>query len=113
MAKAWKVEVDEGALRAFLAENKPVRDFLIGVGQQVASEAQATASDAENGAGGTIDGYAAAGFSVEWKRGVKRPEIHVNSNADGRIAEAAHFNSQRKNGVGHLRAALYKFTTRG
>lgn len=113
MAKV-KIVFDEQALTNLVAQNKYIRDELVGTAQKVAAEAQATASDAENGSGGKISGYSDAGFSVEYQsRGGKRPRVNVKSNADGETAIAAHFNSQRKNGIGHLRAALYKFTTRG
>jgi len=75
----------------------------------VANKARATASDAENGSGGTISTYASSGFKVEVKKGNKRNEYRVVSNADPKVSLAAHFNSQRKNGIGHLRAALYAF----
>lgn len=114
MANAWKVVVEEGALAEFVATNKPLRDELVSVAQKVASEAASTASAAENGSGGSIDGYAAAGFSVQYEsRGSKRPRINIVSNADPKISMAAHFFTQRRDGVGHLRAALYKFTSRG
>lgn len=113
MAKA-RIVWDESAFAEFVSRNKYIRDALVYTAQDVASEAQATASDAEGGPGGTIDGYAAAGFSVVYQsRGGKRPRVNIVSNADGETAMAAHFNSQRKDGVGHLRAALYKFTGRG
>lgn len=113
MAKV-RIQFDEGAFAEFIARNKYIRDALVYTAQDVAAEAQATASDAENGAGGRIDGYASAGFSVDFEsRGNKRPRVNIKSNADGDTAMAAHFNSQRKNGVGHLRAALFKFTGRG
>lgn len=113
MAKI-KIVYDEGALAEFVARNKPIRDLLVHTAQGVAAEAQQTASDAENGAGGSIDGYAAAGFSVVYDgRGGKRPQVLVKSNADSKTATAAHFHTQRRDGIAHLRAALYKFTQRG
>lgn len=113
MAKV-KIVFDEAEFTQFIRENKYIRDELVHTAQAVAAEAQATASDAENGTGGKISGYADAGFSVVYEsRGSKRPRVNIKSNADGETAIAAHFNSQRKHGVGHLRAALYKFTSRG
>lgn len=109
--KVKKIEYDEGALAEFLQENKKVKDLLMDIGNKVRAEAEATASDAENGTGGEITGYASSGFKVEYLRRSKRPIVKIISNADGKTATAAHFNSQRKNGIGHLRAALYKFTT--
>lgn len=111
---ATRVIVHEEGIAAFLQMNKPVRDMLIGVGQKVQANAQATADDAQNGAGGRIDGYAQAGFSVEWEsRGGKRPRVNVRSNADTETATAVHFYTQKRDGVAHLRAALYKETVRG
>lgn len=113
MAKV-KIIYDEQALTDLVSKNKYIRDEMVGVARKVASEAQATASEAENGPGGRLDGYADSGFSVEYEsRGGKRPRVNIKSNAPGDVALAVHFNSQRKTGVGHLRAALYKFTQRG
>jgi hypothetical protein len=107
-AGGTRVIVDEAAISIFLQQNKPVRDLLVSTAQAVASEAQATASDAENGPGGTITGYASAGFSVEWEsRGGKRPRVNIVSNADPETTTRAHFYTQRRDGVAHLRAALY------
>lgn len=114
MAKGVRIVYDEQALADLVAKNKYIRDELVGTAQKVAAEAQATASDAEGGSGGRIDGYAAAGFSVEYEsRGGKRPRVNIRSNADGETALKAHFHTQKKYGVAHLRAALYKFTYRG
>lgn len=113
-AGSVRIIVDEAAVAEFVAQNKYIRDEIVGVAQKVASEAAGTASAAENGAGGRIDGYAAAGFSVQYEsRGNKRPRVNIVSNADPKISMAAHFHTQKRDGVGHLRAALYKFTTRG
>lgn len=114
MAKV-KVVVHADALRDWLASNKPVRDLLVHTAQDVADEAQATASSAEEGSGGRIDGYASAGFDVKWVNGSgsKRPQVRVYSNADTETATAAHFHTIIRDGVAHMRAALYKFTNRG
>lgn len=113
-AGSVRVIVDEAALADFVAKNKPIRDLLMNVAHDVQAEASSTASAAEKGPGGRIDGYAAAGFSVKWEqRGGKRPRVIIQSNADGETALKAHLYTQIVNGVGHLRAALYKFTTRG
>lgn len=112
MAKSVKVQYDAEDMRAFLKANKPIRDLLMSQGQAVATEAQDTASAAEGGPGGRIDGYAAAGFSVSWHQ-QGRPQVRIASNADPSVITAVHFHTQKKNGVAHLRAALYKFTQRG
>lgn len=109
-----KVVIHEDALSAFVSKEKGIRDALVGVAQDVAKEAQATAQSAQKGPGGRIAGYAEAGFSVVYEsRGAKRPRVNVVSNADPMTALAAHFYTFRRDGVGHLRAALYKFTRRG
>lgn len=84
------------------------------IGSQVAAEAQATAQDAQKGPGGTISGYAEAGFDVVWEpRGGKRPRVVIKSNASPETALRVLFYTQKKWGVAHLRRALYKYTTRG
>lgn len=109
-----KVIVHEEGIAAFLEENPAVKAQLMGVAGSVAAEAQATADSAQKGPGGRIDGYAEAGFSVEWEaRGGKRPRVNVVSNADPKTALAVHFYTQKRDGVAHLRAALYRFTRRG
>jgi hypothetical protein len=106
-----RVIVDEAGLAQFVELDPGVREALMGTAHQVAAQAQATASDAENGAGGRIDGYADAGFSVEWEsRGGKRPRVNIVSNADSETATAVHFYTQKRDGVAHMRAALYAVT---
>lgn len=113
MAKV-KIVYDELAIAEFVNRNKYIRDELVHVAQSVAAEAQATASRAEEGSSGRITGYAEAGFSVQYEsRGSKRPRVNIVSNADSKTAMAAHFHTQIRDGVAHLRAALYKFTSRG
>lgn len=110
-AGSVRIIIDEQAIVEMVNHNKYIRDELVGVARKVAAEAQATASDAEEGSGGRIDGYAAAGFSVQWEgRGGKRPRVNIVSNASPETALAAHFHTQRRDGIGHLRAALRKFT---
>lgn len=105
------VVIDQAGLADFLETNPAVRGLLMAQGAAVASEAESTASAAENGAGGRIDGYAAAGFSVQWEaRGGKRPRVNIVSNADPETVTRAHFYTQRRDGVAHLRAALYSVT---
>lgn len=87
--------------------------ILFDVGQQVAQEAEATAQDAQRGPGGTISGYAEAGFFVGIIDSGNRPVCIVSSRADEQTAWAAHFYTTKRDGVGHLRRALYKFTRRG
>lgn len=108
-----KVVIDQQGVVDFLRMNKEVRDLMVDLGKEVAAEAQSTASDAEKGPGGTIDGYADAGFSVDWVAVKKRPQVRVTSNADSETATRVYFSTQKRWGVTHLRRALYKFTTRG
>lgn len=106
-----RVVIDPLGLSEFLETNPTVKALLMAQGAVVASEAESTASSAENGAGGRIDGYAAAGFSVQWEaRGGKRPRVVITSNADSETATAAHFHTQRRDGIAHLRAALNAVT---
>lgn len=113
MAKA-RIVFDEAAFTQFINKNKYIRDELVHTAQAVAGQAQATADSAQNGSGGRLTGYAEAGFAVEYQsRGGKRPRVNIKSNADPQTALAAHFYTQKRDGVGHLRAALYKFTRRG
>lgn len=109
-----RVKIHEEGLAALLEENPAIRAKLLGVANGVAAEAQATADSAQKGSGGRIDGYAEAGFAVQWEaRGGKRPRVNVVSKADSKTAMAAHFHTQKRDGIAHLRAALYKFTRRG
>lgn len=114
MANFVKVTVHEQGIADLLEANPAIRAQLMGVAEGVAAEAQRTASAAEEGSGGRITGYADAGFSVQWEaRGGKRPRVNVVSNADKKTFMAAHFHTQKRDGIAHLRAALYKFTRRG
>lgn len=113
MAKT-KVVVHEDGLRELLRVNKPIRDQMFQVANAVARVAQSTADSAQKGAGGRIAGYAEAGFSVTWEdNGKKRPHVNVTSNADPLTALKVLFYTQKRDGVAHLRAALYSQTRRG
>jgi competence CoiA-like predicted nuclease len=103
------VYVDPRGVETFLKTNKPVRDMLAKTAGNVLAEAQSTASEAENGAGGRVTGYAAAGFKIVWIMNGKRPQVRIVSNADSLTATQVHFYTQKRDGVAHLRAALYKF----
>jgi hypothetical protein len=113
-AAGGKVVIHEAELRNLVAHNKYIRDALVKEARKVAGEAQATASAAEAIVPVRGAGYAQAGFSVEWvDRGGKRPTVRIHSLADLDVWRRVHFATQTVNGVGHLRAALYKFTYRG
>jgi hypothetical protein len=109
MARNGTFKLDKKAVADYLKNDIKINLALKEQAEQVANKARNTASDAENGPGGTISGYASAGFRVELKKGPTRNTYMIVSNADPKISLAAHFNSQRKNGIGHLRAALYAF----
>lgn len=114
MAKKSYVEIEPNGLRDFLAANKGLRDQLATVANAVKAYAEATASAAENGPGGRIDGYAAAGFGIRYVMGGPgRPGFEVYSMADSKTITAVHFYTQRRDGVAHLRKALYSQTRRG
>ena len=98
-ASAWDWLLSGPETQALLAEEA----------SKVQAEMEATASSAENGPGGTLDGYAAAGFTADVEARGKRSRAVVRSNADPGLALRVHFHTQRRDGVAHLRAALYKF----
>jgi hypothetical protein len=112
MANVTKIVVDKKYIGEWLRSDSGVREILLAEGHKVASEARSTASSAENGAGGKLDGYAGAGFSVDIVKGRRRQYGIIQSNADPEMAKAVHFYTQRRDGIGHLRAALYKFTNK-
>lgn len=108
------VFIDPKGIEEFITDNPDFKDTMMGIAKDVATEAQNTADSAQNGPEGDLTTYASSGFTVEWqKRGGKRPRVVVRSNADPQTALAVHFYTQKRDGVGHLRKALYKFTTRG
>ena len=108
-----KVVIDEAALARFVNDEPAIRNLLMNTAKSVAGEAAATAQSAQNGPGGTIYGYAEAGFSVHFESRAGRPRVNIVANADPKMALAAYFYTLKRDGVDHLRAALYKFTTRG
>jgi len=111
MAKV-KIEFDKKA-REQLLKSEDMFQAMKDVADKVLAEAEATASDAEKGSGGTITGYAAAGFKVTKKIGGSRVEAHIESLADKETFIKAFFYTAKRDGVAHLRRALYKFTNRG
>jgi hypothetical protein len=113
MAKRVRIEYAPNAITDFVKANRPIQDQLMNTGRAVAANAQATAQSAQNGPEGRLTGYAEAGFAVQFESRGKRPRVIIKSLADIKTALAAHFYTQKRDGVGHLRAALYKETTRG
>jgi len=111
MAKV-KIETHDAAFRDLLKSDDMYK-IVKSVADDVLAEAEATASDAEKGSGGTIDGYASSGFSIVRKQGGTRVEAHVQSNASPEIFLKAFFYTAKRDGVAHIRRALYKFTKRG
>jgi hypothetical protein len=111
MAKV-KIEFDKRAREQLLKSNDMFEE-LKKTADKVQQEATSTASSAEKGAGGKIDGYASAGFKVKKHIGGSRVEAHVESLADPETFKRAFFYTAKRDGVAHLRRALYKFTNRG
>lgn len=103
-----KVIVDPEGVQAFLQQNKAVRDLLMATANNVKAAAESTAQGAQNGPGGTLAGYAEAGFSVEWHQRGRRPNVRIVSNADPVLAMRVHFYTQIAWGMAHLRLALHK-----
>lgn len=110
MADKVRIVIDKKAIGKWLRTDDSVAHLLLDQARDVASEAAATASEAENGSGGELDGYASAGFSVDIMQTPTRQAAIIASNAAPETALAVHFYTQRRDGIGHLRAALYKFT---
>jgi hypothetical protein len=108
-----EIQIHKDGIADFVNNNPEIRNLLIGVGKEVQNVAIATASAAENGSGGTIDGYAAGGFEVDFVTGSKRPQVTVSSGASEEMMTRAYWHTQRRDGVTHLRAALYSQTNRG
>lgn len=106
MAKTFTVKVHPEQIGRLLKANSAIADDLMRIGNEVLAKAEATASDAENGPGGTVDGYAAAGFGVYLMDHPNRLQVIVASHADEETSRGAHFNSARKNGIPHLPKAL-------
>lgn len=105
-----RIELDSVAVGQLLNSNTNLRNHLMNGGAKVQAEAAATADAAQKGAGGTIDGYAQAGFSVVWEQRSKRPRVVIKSNnTDPETLERVYWYTQKRDGVTHLRAALYKF----
>lgn len=111
MAKV-RIERHDDGFRALLKSDDMYKT-LDDMANKVLNEAKATASDAEKGSGGQIDGYAAAGFSKVKHIGGTRVEARIVSNADPDTFLKAFFYTAKRDGVAHLRRALYKFTNRG
>lgn len=101
-----RVEIHPDGLKELLRTNKPIRDELMREANKVKAEAERTASRAEEGPGGTIDGYEAAGFSTVWDPGYKWPRVKVVSNADPQTALAVIFHTVKRDGISHMRAAM-------
>lgn len=105
-----RVEVDKEAIGEFVRKNKPMRDDMFRIANTVKAEIERTASDAEEGPGGTIDGYAAAGFEVVWETRNKIPRVIVVSNAPIKVWLAAHIHTIQRDGIAHMRKAMEVIT---
>lgn len=109
MAKT-KVVFIEGAFSELLRKNPKLKEVFTDEAEKVRNAAQATAQAAQNGPGGTIYGYAEAGFTWKWEARGNRPRVTITSNADPEMALRAHFYTQKRDGIAHLRAALATIT---
>ena len=101
-----RVQVHPEGLRDFLRTNKAMRDDIMREANKVKAEAERTASSAEEGPGGRIDGYADAGFDVQWESRSQVPRVNIVSLADKETFLAAHFHTIKRDGIAHMRAAL-------
>jgi hypothetical protein len=109
-----RIDFDQSAFDQFLAQNPGIRTALMTFAENVKNHAEATAQEAQQGPGGTISGYAEAGFQIEWDNSRSRlPRVLIKSKADSKTITAVHFYTMKRDGVSHLRNALYKFTVRG
>lgn len=105
-----RVDVHPEGLVDLLRSSPEIRSLLAGEASKVKAAADATAQEAQNGPGGTLSGYAEAGFSVVWEMRGRRPRILITSNADPEMALRVHFYTQKRDGISHLRAALRSIT---
>jgi len=109
-----KVDFDKTAFHEFLSRNPGIRSELMNFAEKVKNHAEQTAQEAQHGPGGTISGYAEAGFELDWDSSRSLlPRVNVRSKASPEVVTAVHFHTMKKYGVSHLRNALYKFTVRG
>lgn len=105
-----RVVVHPEGLRELLIKNPEIVGLMKSQGKTVEREAASTAQDAQKGPGGTIFGYAEAGFTTEWQVRGKRPQVVVKSNASSEMATRVHFYTQKVWGVAHMRKALKAIT---
>lgn len=105
MAKSKVVFID-GSMAQFLKNNPEIRKTMMDVGKEIQAAAENTAQDAQNGPGGTLYGYAEAGFEVVWESRGKRPRVLIRSLADSDMALRVHFYTQKRDGIAHMRKAL-------
>ena len=110
MAKTVKVDVHPEGLVDLLNSSPEIRKLLAEEADLVKTAAEATAQEAQNGPGGTLHGYAEAGFTVVWEMRGRRPRILIQSNADPEMALIVHFYTQKRDGISHLRKALQAIT---
>lgn len=111
MAKT-KITFQDPGIRDVLFD-PGVRALVMSVADLVKGSAESTASDAEKGEGGSLTGYASAGFSAEWEPRSKRPRAIVKSNINDGTQWRVHFATIKRWGVAHLRLALYRHTKKG
>lgn len=102
-----KIKIKPNQPADFIRENKDFRDFLVGKANDVRAEAERTAPGAEGSPPDRTAGYAAAGFRVQFEARGRRPRVNIISNASPDVAQAVYWYTQKRDGVAHLRQALY------
>lgn len=109
MAKV-QIKFDDSAMQK-LQSVPELKSLLMETGDRVHQAATSSAQDAQRGPGGTLYGYAEAGFEVTWEQRNKRPRVVVQSLADPVMSLRVHFYTQKRDGVAHLRMALKEGTS--
>lgn len=109
MANA-KIVLNKAGFTKLFQDNPKLKALFLEEAEKVKTAAEATANEAQNGPGGTLYGYAEAGFDVVWELRGDRPRVVIKSNADPEMALRVHFYTQKRDGISHLRAALASIT---
>ena len=99
-----KPKFNRQAIGDLMRYDSGVKSAIMAVANKIAQTARSSASAAE-ATTSRGEGYASAGFSTAWEQRSRRPRAIVKSNAPGDIAMEVNFETQKKNGISHLRAA--------
>lgn len=105
-----KIVLEKDGFTNLFNKNPQLKAIFMEEANKVKTAAQSTAQSAQNGAGGTLYGYAEAGFTVTWEIRGNRPRAVISSNADPEMSLRVHFYTQKRDGISHLRAALNTIT---